>query len=79
MMRSAAPERDADVGDAVSPVSPANLAQGDRHRAGFSVDRAHLDRIDREIEGLRKAGAAGPAAKWDWFKERFQWATNQIP
>lgn len=80
MMRNAAPERDADVGDAVSPVSPANLAQKEIDIEQASRwKQAHLDRIDREIEGLRKAGATGPAAKWEWFKERFQWATNRIP
>ena len=39
---------------------------------------AHLDRIDYEIEVLRKAGATKEVAKWEWFRERFLAATSRI-
>ena len=39
----------------------------------------HLDRINREIDALRQRGAFSPAAKWEWFKVRFEVATARIP
>jgi hypothetical protein len=79
MMRNAAPRRD-DAIDPVERLSPtyhalleADLASASRWR------HAHLDRIEQEIEALRKTGATTQAAKWEWFKERFVEATWRIP
>jgi hypothetical protein len=61
MMRNAAPRRDADVGDPIDSLSPVGIAHMEQDIEQASRwKHAHLDRIDREIDALRKAGAFGP-------------------
>jgi hypothetical protein len=40
--------------------------------------RSHLELIAREFAALGEAGD-GRAAKWEWFKERFELATSEFP
>jgi hypothetical protein len=79
MMHNAASRRD-DGGDSALRLSPRYLAlmEADLDIAS-RWKRAHLDRIEQEIDGLRRADAAGPAAKWEWFDAHFQSATQRIP
>jgi len=79
MVHDAAPCRDEAL-DPVSRLSPLNLERMEIDIAQASRwKRAHLDRIDREIAALRQTGATKAATKWEWFKERFEWATARIP
>jgi hypothetical protein len=78
MMRDAVPRREF-IGDSVERLSAANLAlmENDIDQLG-RWKKAHLEKIDREIEILTELGAKRPAAKWKWFKEQFQLATSRI-
>jgi hypothetical protein len=79
MAQNAVPRREAPE-DPIERTSPAYLGLliSDVETRG-RWKRAHLDRIDREIVGLRNANADTQAMKWEWFKAEFQRATSRIP